>query len=486
MGKHSSPTGDGRPNPTQQALLDGGRIGDYQIESLLGAGGMGEVYKAWDPHLDRHVAIKVIRPAVADETGFAERFKREARTASTIAHRNVAQVFAAGVEGTMPYYVMELVDGASLKDEVDQEGPLSSSRALSFLMQAAEGLAAAFDEGVVHRDIKPANLMVAGSDLKIVDFGLAKTLDSDSSITQTGSFIGTPAFLAPEQALESIGQADAPPIDHRADIYSLGATFYLLASGRPPFDAPTPTAVLLKVANERPTPLSERNPQVTPELALLIEKMMAKHPAHRHQTYEQLLADIARAQSGRALASATSDIGGAAAPPPSFAPLRGGAASAAERPALLQPWAIAVGLFAIVLLAALWFSRDQPPVPPTVPEGRSDPLNESYDPVAPLAESLRDPGSLIGLAQKTQTQANMRQLNTYVEVYIAERGEPPASLNEIQQEMQFHPKALLDAWGQPILFEPKEGYRFRLISVGRDGGRGSADDIVLEDGYFND
>ena len=203
---------------------------------------------------------------------------------------------------------------------------------------------------------------------------------------------------------------------------------------------------------------------------------MAKDPAQKNQVKDEPLTPPG------APTSAAGEI------PQPFTTMPGGAASAPERPAFLQPWAIAVGLFALILLAALWASRDQTePGAVALPEGRSDPLGESLDPVAALADGrILDPGALIGQAQKTQTQANMRQLAMYVEVHIAEQGTPPTSLRQIQQDMQLHPRALLDAWDQPILYEPKDDYSYRLISVGRDGGRGSADDIVLEDGYFND
>jgi len=271
---------------TARDPLIGAVLDRWLIVARLGRGGMGDVYRAVDSGSSRTVAIKIVSAARAADPAFLARFDREARAASALEHRNVARVEATGLFGRRPYYVMEYVEGRTLARVLDEEGPLAPERALGYVRQACDGLAAAHASGIVHRDVKPENLMVdADGRLKVVDFGLARPMAAGSTITQADRVMGTPQYMAPEQA--TTGTAD-----QRSDIYALGATFYHLVSGAPPFSGETAVDVMLKHVNEPPVPLEARVPGLTPRLASAVGKMLSKTPADRFQDYAALAAAL--------------------------------------------------------------------------------------------------------------------------------------------------------------------------------------------------
>src|SRR6266850_5349833 len=264
----------------------------------LGAGAMAVTYRARDTVLNSAVALKVIDRSAAENPGVRSRFLREARAAAQIHHPNVARVSHYGEQDGECFYVMELVECETLEAKVRREGPLPLALALEVIEQTARALAAAEACGVVHRDIKPSNIMLESDPgggapiVKVIDYGVAKVLAPDSGLsaeqTQTG-FIGTPAFASPEQFV-SVGQT---PIDTRADIYSLGATFWYLLSGRVPFVGRTLREVAAKQAKELPFE-QLKDAHVPARVVALLQSMLAVDPAKRPQTARELLSAIHR------------------------------------------------------------------------------------------------------------------------------------------------------------------------------------------------
>jgi serine/threonine-protein kinase len=264
-------------NPTPGTIL-----GAYRIEGQLGAGSMGEVFKAVDTGLDRRVAIKLLSEKHRDSPELRKRFVREGRAVAAISHPNVVQVFATGSFDDRPYIAMELLDGTDLGSVVEKRGPLSSAEAAHAILDAAQGLSAAAKAGLIHRDVKPSNLVKLGDGkVKVTDFGLAKPVDpgSEPALTAMGVVVGTPDYIAPEQAR-------GEPIDERVDIYALGGTLYFLLTGVPPFRTGRPAddkylkVVARHLRNPAPDAL-ERNPSVDRELAALAMQLMAKKAPER-------------------------------------------------------------------------------------------------------------------------------------------------------------------------------------------------------------
>jgi serine/threonine protein kinase len=257
-----------------------GRLGHFEIERLLGRGGMGMVLRAFDTHLQRHVAIKVLDPQLADDSTARKRFCREARSAASITHENVVTIYHVEKEENcgLPFLVMQVVHGESLHDRLERRGPLPAGDILRIGLQTAVGLAAAHEKGLVHRDIKPANILIEENTerVKLTDFGLARAAE-DVRLTQTGFVTGTPLYMSPEQAR---GAA----VDHRADLYSLGAVLYQMATGDPPFDGDSPLVLLRRVEQDDPVPVRDVNPAIPAELANVIERLLAKDPADRYQS----------------------------------------------------------------------------------------------------------------------------------------------------------------------------------------------------------
>ncbi|HYN89533.1 MAG TPA: serine/threonine-protein kinase, partial [Ardenticatenaceae bacterium] len=210
--------------------LTGKTLGKYQVQEKLGQGGMGAVYKAYDPDLDRTAAVKILPPGLATDPHFLERFRLEARAVARLDHPNIAAVFAAGEENGVYYLVMEYIQGGSLADLIRRESPVPVERTLELLEQAARALDYAHARGIVHRDIKPNNILIDGEGCaQLVDFGLVKV--SEVSLTVAGQIFGTPAYMAPEQ-IE--GNDVGPP----ADIYALGVVAYEMLAGKVPFQGP--------------------------------------------------------------------------------------------------------------------------------------------------------------------------------------------------------------------------------------------------------
>lgn len=262
--------------PSHPEML--GRLGRYEIERLIGSGGMGIVFKAFDGELNRPVAIKLLAPHLAGSGPARQRFSREARAAAVVMHHHVVPIHNVETEGELPFIVMQYVSGESLQERIDRLGSLKLCEVLRIGMQVAAGLAAAHQQGLVHRDIKPSNILLEEDVDRafITDFGLARAVD-DASLTRLGFHPGTPQYMSPEQAS---GQA----IDARSDLFSLGSMLYTMCAGRPPFRAETSLCVMRRITDSEPTSIRELNPAVPEWLCSVIARLMAKNPAERFQT----------------------------------------------------------------------------------------------------------------------------------------------------------------------------------------------------------
>src|ERR1700728_14434 len=271
----------------------------YELTHLIARGGMAEVYRAQDRLLDRPVALKVLFPELSVDRAFVERFRREAQAAAKLSHPNIVPVFDWGEDASSYFIVMEYIDGRPLSAVLRETGPLEPKRAAEITAQVAAALASAHRHGVVHRDIKPGNVLITNDgQVKVTDFGIARAVNTEESLTQTGAVMGTATYFSPEQA-EGIG------VDARSDIYSLGVVLFEMATGRPPFLGDTPVAVASKHVRDHPPAPRELNPSIPPTFEAIILKAMAKDPAHRYGTAEELRADLLRFTEGRSVAAMT-------------------------------------------------------------------------------------------------------------------------------------------------------------------------------------
>ncbi|HZW34087.1 MAG TPA: protein kinase [Isosphaeraceae bacterium] len=269
--------------------LTGMTIGDFQVERLLGRGGMGEVYLATQVSLNRPVALKVLRPDFLARPAYLDRFESEAMAVAKLNHPNIVHVYAMGRIDQIHYIAMEYVEGTNLRDYIRKKGAVQElPLALSIMKQTGQAIGAAGEAGLIHRDVKPENLlMTRRGRIKVADFGLCRDLRDDLNLTQTGVTMGTPLYMSPEQA-------QGHPLDHRSDLYSMGVTFYYMLAGVPPFHADSAVALALKHVREIPRSLLAHRPDLPIELDRLVMKLMAKDPADRYQSAALMLADLAK------------------------------------------------------------------------------------------------------------------------------------------------------------------------------------------------
>jgi tRNA A-37 threonylcarbamoyl transferase component Bud32 len=267
------------------------RIGEYRVEAVLGQGGIGIVYRASDPSLFRDVAIKVLRPALADDASMRERFLREARNAAALRHDHVVAIYGVGEHAGQPFLVMEYIPGGSLADRLIRKGRLSCPEVVRLGIEVASGLAAAHAKGIIHRDVKPGNILwdAERARYKLSDFGLAKALD-DVGLTQTGTVAGTPEYLSPEQA-------EGRAVDARSDLFSLGAVLYAACSGTSPFHADSTMGSLHRVRTHMPVDLREVRDDCPPELAKLAGCMLAKDPQRRYTSATEVVEELQQFES---------------------------------------------------------------------------------------------------------------------------------------------------------------------------------------------
>ena len=269
------------------AELTAGAIlgGRYEIIETLGQGGMGAVYKARDREVDRVVALKVIRPELANQPQILARFKRELILSRQVTHKNVVRIFDLGEADNIKFITMEFVDGRDLHSLLRANTPLSLEQKVKIVIQVCRALEAAHAEGVVHRDLKPQNIMLENTGRVVVmDFGIAHSME-ESGGTSTGMLLGTPAYVSPEQA-------KGEKIDTRSDIYTLGIVFYELLTGKVPFESETVVGLLLKRIQERPVPPIERDKEIPQALSDVVLKCLIVEKEHRYQTTREVQNDL--------------------------------------------------------------------------------------------------------------------------------------------------------------------------------------------------
>jgi serine/threonine protein kinase len=280
-----------------------GRLGSYRILRVLGAGATGVVLVAEDVQLRRQVALKVMKPVLEDNDLARQRFLREAQAAAVIDHDHIVTIYQVGEDRGVPFLAMKLLEGETLDQRLKRDKQLLVHEVLRIGREIAAGLDAAHEHGLTHRDIKPANIFLEASHdrVKIVDFGLARAISDDLHLTRTGTIVGTPAYMSPEQAR---GQR----VDHRSDLFSLGCVLYRMCTGRTPFKADDTMALLVALAQDQPPPIRAFNPDVPDELVGLIGKLLAKLPEARPQsaravaaTLETLANDAAAARTSGSL-----------------------------------------------------------------------------------------------------------------------------------------------------------------------------------------
>ncbi|MBN1907626.1 MAG: protein kinase [Deltaproteobacteria bacterium] len=263
-----------------QSLI-GKQLNNYKVVSFIGAGAMGGVFKGWDIALERTVALKVISFELAAQDKFREMFIKEARFISQLDHPNIASIYHIGNENQILYFAMEYIEGASMAELIKKGDKLYSIKGLDYLITICEALDLVSQKNIIHRDLKPANIMINSQDIvKLVDFGVAITVDVGEKNKE--GIVGSPFYISPE-AIQGL------PMDHRSDIYSLGASFYHAFTGFAPFEGDSAEEVLLKHLNEELTPLRKKNPAISTALGKVIEKMMAKEPDNRFQDYQALV-----------------------------------------------------------------------------------------------------------------------------------------------------------------------------------------------------
>ncbi|MEU9505643.1 Stk1 family PASTA domain-containing Ser/Thr kinase [Micromonospora sp. NPDC048170] len=354
---------------TAQARLLGGR---YQVGELLGYGGMAEVHRGRDLRLGRDVAIKMLRTDLARDATFQMRFRREAQNAASLNHPAIVAVYDTGEETaptgeTLPFIVMEFVNGRTLKEVLGVEGRLQPRRALEICADMCAALEFSHRHGIIHRDIKPGNVMLTQTgQVKVMDFGIARALASGATtMTQTSAVIGTAQYLSPEQAR---GEA----VDARSDVYAAGCVLFELVCGHPPFVGDSPVSVAYQHVRETPPTPSDINPDVNPAVDAIVLKALSKNPLNRYQSAGEMRADLLRAAAGRPvmatpvlpqeetaqLAPAAGGYGGApGAPQTRQMPARVGDPRRRKASSWLIALFAAVGVLAVIALAAALLSQ---------------------------------------------------------------------------------------------------------------------------------
>jgi eukaryotic-like serine/threonine-protein kinase len=330
----------------------------YEIHSRLGRGGMADVFLARDRLLDRPVAVKVLFPEYAADPNFVERFRREATAASNLTHPNIVGVYDFGRQGGTYFMVMEYVNGRSLADILRADGTLHPQRAADIASDVAAALGFAHRNGVVHRDVKPANILVSSTGaVKVADFGIARAMNAatEQDLTQAGAVMGTATYFSPEQA-----QGGNP--DPRSDLYSLGIVMYEMVAGQVPFQGENPVAIAYQQVHDAPPPLSEVAPTVPPAYDAIVGKLLAKAPAARYPSADDLRSDLRRFREGLPVAAvagagaaALTTMAPAVPPPPPVAPTQVVASQATRvQPTEVRPPAAA-------RTTSVPYTQDEPP-----------------------------------------------------------------------------------------------------------------------------
>lgn len=479
------------------------RIGRYTIVRSLGRGGMGEVFKAIDPATNRHVAVKVLDTEGYTDPEALHRFDREARNAMVLDHPNIARILAyERDEHGRPFIVMEYIEGEPLDRFARGGVELPFSQLVDFILQTARGLEYAHRQTIIHRDIKPSNLLVTNDFVvKIIDFGLAKSMWDKSMLTSAGVVVGTPRYIAPEQAL-------GRTVDHRSDIYSLGATFYELVTHQCPFDGDTPMQIMLQHVNRPLTPPYLVNPKVPGDISEIICRMMAKEPNDRYQDYETLIRDLEAAKihrlakERRASAGTTpdhaavaetvlldelSDVGSVAGAPGQNSYLQEGIIriNASELPEPEPPTPRArIYIFALIGLFIIAIALTSAFIPRETPEGRKEPswlmqrIQALINPPGQESESKTIEKIIAEDKEKVETTRSRMEalLLKVVEYKRSHNGEIP-TVRQLLLRGEADENEVSDAWGNRFIISTENGGK--IIAPGRDGTEGTSDDFVM-------
>lgn len=362
--------------PPMQQFVDN----RYRLEETLGSGGMADVYLAHDDILDRTLALKVLSNRYAEDEEFIERFRREAQNAASLSHQNIVSIYDRGETDDGTYYIaMEYLPGGTLKDRLVKRGPLPARTAAAVALQIAEALKVAHDSDVVHRDIKPHNILITESgDIKVTDFGIARAASS-STMTRTGSIIGTAHYLSPEQAMGA-------PVRQTSDLYSLGVVLYEMLTGELPYDAETPIGIAMKHVNGEMQEPIEVDSSIPPGINAVVMRLLARDPEDRYPDAASLIADLERVSSGRAPEDAGTREMTQVMPPPPLPPARPNKDGGGDE-GFRKYLPIALAALALVLLAGIAWAGigllggdNEPPSPPiAVPDLEGMTLNEARD-----------------------------------------------------------------------------------------------------------
>jgi len=393
-----------------------GRLGDYRVLRVLGVGGMGVVFLAEDPRLKRQIALKTMKPAMAANKSAKDRFVREGQATAAIEHHHIVHIYQVGEEGGIPFIAMQFLRGESLQDRLDRENQLDHRDVAQIGREVAEGLAAAHDRGLIHRDIKPDNIWMEKKTgwAKILDFGLARSHDDGAGLTQTGMVLGTPKYMAPEQA-------NGESVDHRCDLFSLGSVLYHLVSGKAPFEGGNLTATLLAVSQADCQPIAAVCPDLHPDLARLITELLSKErdarPTSAGQVAEALRNIEHLLHAGQSTSNST-DRPRSCQTSETASPRQSTVTKASAKPGQKARWQILavgtaiLGLVGVGLLVHWTFSSEKRPSVPTGPEsvlqatddatpqqpihyrGKIDILVERTIDGSPVLMRLNDPGAL--------------------------------------------------------------------------------------------
>ncbi len=377
------------------------QLAKYQIQSEIGRGGMGAVYRGYDALLDRHVAVKVLAPHLAWEKEFVERFLREARTAAQLNHPAIVTIYDVGHEEGWYYFVMEYLEGHTLSQLIQEQGPLPHDKVISLLRPLAEALDYAHHQGLIHRDVKPGNIIItAKGAVKLTDFGMARALQR-MDMTETGTIVGTPKYMSPEQAKGKKATA-------YSDQYSLAMVAYEMLCGQLPFEAETTMALLFKVAHEAPTPIRKNRPGLPAGVDIVLKQALAKDPHKRFKTTTEFVGTLERALSETPTqAEAFAQLVESTSPPPEPGTVEAYETATAQSPPFwkqvpLWGWGLA-GLAALLLIVTLIVTgvgqAEDSPGPSPTPKATTavaavqTPQSTQATPTPPLSPlSTPDPG----------------------------------------------------------------------------------------------
>src|SRR5271170_5611945 len=325
-------------------MPDSSKLGHFNLLEEIAHGGMGTVYRAFDPTLNREVAIKVLREELAHDPKFLNDFLQEARSAAAISHPHIVQIYFVGEEQAQYYIVMELLQGRTLREIIEKDGPIPEERALELTIDVVEGLRAAYKNRMIHGDIKPANVFITeDTGAKVLDFGLSKLANVE--VAASDGIWGSPYYISPER----VGQRAE---DFRSDVYSLGATLFQTLTGHPPFEADTPEELAAKRLNEKPPLLRDLSPDLTRKTEEVVNKMLNKSILLRYRDYDALLEDLKDAKTEATAKRLGVDLHPDFQPPPP-----GPSSAPAKSPLPLVITAVVVVLVIVGILAFFFWPR---------------------------------------------------------------------------------------------------------------------------------